>query len=230
MSVVPVCVPPSALVKLLPSLIPVAQYAPFIGFVLTFTVKDYFKNHDESMFYDGSNLVVRLGFDTRKETATAITQLQSMHLEQRQSPLYGKLGLEDWGTAVQEWSQEDLGLFIFMGDYVPEMTESPEWNLSEHSFSHGETSILHEATDPVARRLVKFQRIGMRSIFGCEQCHIISRRLCGAEASLSKYLADDNNLLAMIRPLHQAFDGLQTPDNIPVLLLEYISTAEMLTV
>lgn len=188
----------------------------------------YYKNPSESILYHGKDLVVHLVFRTEQEVGAAISMLQQMGLEQRQSPLHGKLSsLRSWNDNVKScYSRDEIGDLVFLSDYVATESDSPPWSFSEHSYSENSASILHEATNPQARRLVTYQRIGRRSVFGQEKCHLISKRLCEAEATLSKYVADENNLLAMERKLHQAFDGILTPDSIPILLLEYMSTGD----
>lgn len=212
-----------------------------LGYVLSFTVREalrtigcrgtifilgselnarYVADVDHSLSYEGETLMVKLGFDTFKEARAAWQTLERTHGRPSQSPLSGRLWLDSLEIAIQDCPRGNLGSAFAVRDYTPETSESPDWAMSEHSWSLSETTVLDGTSD-----LVRYQRIGggrMSQIFAFEKCHLIPNAQC-RDVEFTKYQRNPNNFLAMIRQLHQAFDGIETDNNIPILLIELVS-------
>lgn len=185
----------------------------------------YFVDVDHSISFEGEDLVVKLAFDTAKEARAAWQALERTHGRPSPSPLYGRLQLGNLDSAIQP-CEGHLGGVFALRDYLADASGSPEWVISEHSYSLSETTVL-ERSSP----LVLYQRIGggeMGQYLDYENCHLIPNALCTSDPAFSQYRLNPNNFLAMNRLLHQFFDGIEClPVRIPHLLIELVSIGDL---
>ena len=165
----------------------------------TLSINVLFKTEDNALHFE-SHL--------RNESLTINSPMKSLSID----------------SAVSTTSNAALGKRIFLKDYIPTDSESPQDTQSAITIQF---STFEETSD-----LFKFQRIERLSIFGsmgkAESCQLMSGSHCRRYPSYSQYDNDPNNRLAMSRDLHGWFDHLNT--EIPLFYLKVVSISESVIV
>lgn len=173
----------------------------------------YHGEKDNSIYYDGNNLMINILFTNVKECSMFANELDSnlryfAFLKQEDiliEPVFRELYLSQSPSS------------IFLRDYVTAEEDSENYSIAITRLTH----ITWKTTIDFETELMMIENPNHEDFVGleCYRCHLKSQKEFPAEKD------NPNNMLWMSWPTHQRFDGLNTIENhrVPQIAIAYVT-------
>lgn len=176
----------------------------------------YFHTKDQSIFYDGADLHVKILFESAKECGQFVNELDS-HL--RYIPLIQEVRLKDiFDKVIDVLNPRN----VLQRHYVSLEEDSEAYSVAITRYTH----ITARTTIDFETELVMIESPHHEDFYGlkCYKCHLMS------QSDYPEEKDNPNNALWMSWPTHQRFDGLHTINEhlVPQFAISYVGRSNEL--
>jgi len=180
----------------------------------------YYQDKEHSIYYNGNDLIVKIMFETSKECAQFVNDLDNRLLY---FPLIQQVQIKDSFDKVIV-SNVDLK-YIFQRHYNTSKEENPEdYSVAITNYTH----ITTMTTIDFEMEMTMIESKDLSDFYGllCYKCHLMSRLIYPAERD------NPNNVLWMSWSTHQRFDGLYTINDqlVPQIAISYVDRSNKMEV
>jgi hypothetical protein len=156
----------------------------------------YYNSKEQSIFYSGDDLVIKILFESLRECAQFTNELDS---RLRYFPLLSEVSINRSFDTVIPTSQPTS---ILQRDYVSFEEDSEAFSIAITRYTH----VTAKTTIDFETELMMIENSSHEDFYGlkCYKCHLMS------QADFPEERDNPNNALWMSWPTHQRFDGLHT--------------------